>query len=127
MVLPASVHGSRSQESGGLAHSSNGTVFCWGMCNYGGQAFDPGFPSGLNCPHIERRRVSLGAPLYSAALSCAPLWNSKHLLLKSELWPVHAPVQWWNTATFVCVCVCMRANKQTIATGKMTFSMKMQS
>lgn len=63
------------------------------MCNYGGQAFDPGFPSGLNCPHIERCSVSLGTPLYSAALSCAPLWNSKHPLLKSELWPVHAPVQ----------------------------------
>lgn len=66
---------------------------CWGMCNYGGQAFDPGFPSGLNCPHIERCSVSLGTPLYSAALSCAPLWNSKHPLLKSELWPVHAPVR----------------------------------
>lgn len=66
---------------------------CWGMCNYGGQAFDPGFPSGLNCPHIERCSVSLGTPLYSAVLSCAPLWNSKHPLLKSELWPAHAPVQ----------------------------------
>lgn len=63
---------------------------CWGMCNYGGQAFDPGFPSGLNCPHIERCSVSLGTPLYSAALSCAPLWNSKHRRLKSELWPVLA-------------------------------------
>lgn len=66
---------------------------CWGMCNYGGQAFDPAFPSGLNCPHIERCSVSLGTPLYSAGLSCAPLWNSKHPLLKSELWPAHAPVQ----------------------------------
>lgn len=78
------------------------------MCNYGGQAFDPAFPSGLNCPHIERCSVSLGTPLYSAALSCAPLWNSKHPFLKSELWPVHAPVRrwwWWWGGPSIYVCV----------------------
>lgn len=88
------------------------------MCNYGGQAFDPGFPSGLNCPHIERCSVSLGTPLYSAVLSCAPLWNSKHPLLKSELWPAHAPVQdgggrgrnrEGGYVRVLSVCVCMRA------------------
>lgn len=95
MVLPAPpTWDSGVRRSGPLfkCHS-----VCVGMCNYGGQAFDPGFPSGLNCPHIERHSVSLGTPLYSAALSCVPLWNSKHCRLKSEIWPVHAPV---------CMCVC---------------------
>lgn len=92
-MLLAAAQRSGSEESGGLALSSNGTVFCWGMCNYGGQAFDPGFPSGLNCPHIELNSVSLGTPLYSAALSCAPLWNSKHPLLKSKACPWSSAVR----------------------------------
>lgn len=102
-MLLAAAQRSGSEESGGLALSSNGTVFCWGMCNYGGQAFDPGFPSGLNCPHIELNSVSLGTPLYSAALSCAPLWNSKHPLLKSKACPWSSAV-WRNSP--VCPDIC---------------------
>lgn len=102
LCVRAQEHVSGVQRSGPLFkwHS-----VCWGMCNYGGQAFDPGFPSGLNCPHIERCSVSLGTPLYSAALSCAPRWNSKHPLLKSELCPVHAPVR---RGKILAMCVCRR-------------------
>lgn len=62
-----------SEETVGLARSSNGAVLV-GECAI--TALGPLirlFPSGLNCPHIEHRRVSLGTLMRRFSFMYAPL------------------------------------------------------
>lgn len=96
-----------SEETGGLARSSNGTVLV-GEC----AIMELGplialFPSGLNCPHIEHRRVSLGTLLAQAFFHVRPFGTQSIPVWKLSF--SSAMLQCWSEPRFcfVCVCVCV--------------------